>query len=195
MRGCVRDGRLAAAAGPSRHHYNRLRPRGQVQPAPGAPTVQPAAFLEAPRRNGVPADRPIAEPPRAPSGQRGGDVVARRAVPAVSKAAWRRQWRRLTAMPLLDVPRMTHPRVMQRRGGAGLPPPPLAELARWGAGELSRLGSHGTLGVSHVGVAGGTAAPPHGARRALRACGPRTPSEQQHAHHRRDGRAGVATLL
>jgi hypothetical protein len=105
-----------------------------------APTAQPAAFLEAPQRNGMPADRPTAKPP---SGQRGGDAVARRAVPAVSQAAWRRQWRRLTAMPLLDVPRMPHPRVLQRRGGAGLPPPPLAELARWGAGELSRLGSHG----------------------------------------------------
>lgn len=114
-----------------------------------APNVQPAAFLEAPRRNGVPADRPTADPP-APSGQRGGDVVAQRTVPAVTEAAWRRQWQRLTAMPLLDVPRMPHPRVLQRRRGAGLPPPPLADVARWGEGELSRLGARGVARWEHL---------------------------------------------
>ena len=53
-------------------------------------------------------------------------------------------YQRLTAMPLMDLPRMPHQRVLQPRGGAGLPPPPFAALARWGAVEQSsRFGSTG----------------------------------------------------
>ena len=54
-------------------------------------------------------------------------------------------------MPLMDLPRMPHPRVLQRRGGAGLPPPPFAALARWGAVEQSsRFGSTGVARWAYV---------------------------------------------
>ena len=60
-------------------------------------------------------------------------------------------YQRLTAMPLMDLPRMPHPRVLQPRGGAGLPPPPFAALARWGAVELSsRFGSTGVARWAYV---------------------------------------------
>ena len=51
------------------------------------------------------------------------------------------RWRHLTARPLLEMPRLV-PRELgaPRRGGRGAPPPPLRQLARWGAAKLRLLG-------------------------------------------------------
>ena len=134
--------RSAAALGP-------LPFAEQVRRSLARPPCSGSCFLEAPAPATAvhaPAEPHARAEPHAPHEQQrapGSGVPSKRAAPAVSEAAWRRQWRRLTATPLLDVPRMPHPRVLQRRGGVGLPPPPWAELGRWGAGELSRLGACG----------------------------------------------------
>ena len=67
----------------------------------------------------------------------GGGAVARRAPTAHERL----RWCGLTAHPLLETPRLVpHDLGAPRRSGRGPPPPPLAQLGRWGAAHLRKLG-------------------------------------------------------
>ena len=109
----------------------------EVQPAPTAATpAMPARAVAAW------PDTPCAA---APAASLAGAAAPAAVASSPDEEAWRRRWRRVTSMPLLDT-RLKHPRVLERRRGTGLPPAPWAQLGAWAAAQLAALGCAGVTG-------------------------------------------------